>query len=88
MRDQGVSGDHAEQCGTYRRCVCQYQCNGKHAGSTLAKSGNGWCDETDYDQRYAESDHLTKQMLDGNNNVHKRFVGNEPDCDSDDNSGQ
>ena len=26
--------------------------------------------------------------IDGNNNVHKRFVGNEPDCDSDDNSGQ
>ena len=88
MRDQGVSGGHTGQSGTYRRCVCQYQCNGKHAGSTLAKSGNGWCDETDYDQRYAESDHLTKQMLDGNNNVHKRFVGNEPDCDSDDNSGQ
>ena len=88
MRDQGVSGSHTEQCSTDRRGVCQYQCNGKHAGSTLAKSGNGWCDKSDDDQRNAEGNDLSEQMFCCDNDVHKGFVGDESDQNTDDYSCQ
>ena len=84
MRNQSVSGSHTEQCSTYGRSVCQDQCYGEHAGSIFSKSGDGRCDKSDDDQRNAEGNDLSEQMFGGDNDIHKGFVRDESDHDTDD----
>ena len=88
MRNDVESGNHAHESGTYRRYVGKDQRDHQHAGSIFSKARDGWCDKSDHDQRNTEGDQLTEQLLCRNNNVHKSFVCNQSDQNTDDHTGQ
>lgn len=69
MRDQRISGCHGKQSGADGRNISKHNGDTQHTGSAASKFGDRWCDKADDDQRYAEVDHLTKDVFQSYDNI-------------------
>ena len=60
----------------------------QHAGSVVAHPGDGRGNKTDDDQRNAEHDELTENILQGDDNLHRNLAEDLTEQDADDQGNQ
>ena len=75
MRNKSIARAHGKKCGADGRHIGQHQRHAQHPGSVLPQPCDGRRDKTDDDQRHAEGDDLTDHLFQGNDDVHKDFIG-------------
>ena len=88
MGNQDVTGDHGHQGRQDRAGVGNDNGNAQHTGGVGAHLSDGWSDEADDNQGYAEHDQLVQDILQRDHNGHHALRQDEAQDDAYDDAQQ
>ena len=88
VRDEPVTGCGAHESRADGTEIGNHNSDTQHAGSVVAHPGDGRGNKTDDDQRNAEHDELTENILQGDDNLHRNLAEDLTEQDADDQGNQ